>query len=112
MAALKRRLQLLLEVGVEEAVHHRVHAGRRHGRQVAGGEDDVMLARRKHLVVPVEDGVEDIEREPAESESDYDYDQHGIDALSAPRFPLPGLGGLLHHVLPSTQTQEYAQVTD
>ena len=111
-AALQHGLQLLLEVAVEEAVHHRVDAGGGHGRQVARREDDVVLAGGQRLVVPVEEGVEDVERQPAEGECHHDGDQHGVDALGAAGFPLARVAGLLHHVLAPAQAQEDAQVAE
>lgn len=68
LAALQRRLQLLLEVAVEEAVHHGVDTRGGHRCQVAGGEDSVVLAVGQGLVVPVKQRVEDIQWQPAQGE--------------------------------------------
>lgn len=108
-AALEHGLELLLEVAVEEAVNHRVDAGGRHGGQVARREDDVVLAGGQRLVVPVEERVEDVEREPAEGEGHHDGHQHGVDALRVAGLALAGVAGLLGHVLaPQAQPQEDA----
>lgn len=68
LAPLQGGLQLLLEVAVEEAVHHGVDAGGGHRRQVTGGKDGVVLAVGERLVVPVKQRVEDIQRQPAQGE--------------------------------------------
>lgn len=68
LAALQGGLQLLLEVAVEEAVHHGVDAGGGHRCQVTGGKDGVVLAVGECLVVPVKQRIEDIQRQPAQRE--------------------------------------------
>lgn len=102
VAALQRGLKLLLKVAVEEAVHHRVDAGGRHGCQVTRGEDGVVLAVGQHLVVPVEQRVEDVERQPAQGEGDDDGQQHDVDPVGSSRPP-----AALQHVPATAQVEEF-----
>lgn len=111
-AAVQHGLQLLLEVVVEEAVDDGIDAGGRHGQEVAGGEDGVVVARRDGLVVPVEDGVEDVEREPADGEGHHDGGQHDVDPLGALGLLLPRVPRPLHHVAAPVEPQEDACVAD
>ena len=91
--------EVLLEVAVEEAVEDGVDPGRGHGQQVAEGEERVVRAVHDHLVVPVDDGVEDVEWQPADGEGHHDAEEHDVDAPHL-AVALPALADALHHVAP------------
>lgn len=55
------------------------------------------------LVVPVDDSVEDVERQPADSEGHDDGEQHDVDALRLVAAVLV-LAHPLHHALALPQT--------
>ncbi|CAG5920789.1 unnamed protein product [Menidia menidia] len=105
-------LQLLLEIVVEEAVDDGVDAGGGHGREVAEREDDVVVAKRDRVVIPVKDGVEDIQREPREGHCHHDGDQHDVDPGGALVLLLSGVPATLHHILPPPEAQVDVQVAN
>lgn len=75
------RLQVTLEVAIQEAVEDGVDADGAHGSEMAQQEQGIVGAVHGGFVVPVRDGVEDVERQPADSERHNDGKQHDIDAL-------------------------------
>lgn len=95
-------LQVALEVAVQEAVEDGVDADGAHGGQMAQQEQGIVGAVHGGLVVPVGDGVEDVERQPADREGHHDGEQHDVDALClvAAVFVLTHS---LHHALPLPQ---------
>lgn len=97
------RLYVTLEVAVQEAVEDGVDADGAHGSQVAQREEGIVGAVHGRFMVPVDDGVEDVERQPADSKSHHDGEQHDIDALCL-MVAILVLTHSLHHALPLPQT--------
>lgn len=96
-------LHVALEVAVQEAVEDGVDADGAHGSQVAQREQGIVGAVHGHFMVPVDDGVEDVERQPADSEGHYDGEEHHVDALCLMVAVLV-LTHSLHHTFPLPQT--------
>ena len=79
---------------------------------MAGGEDGVVVAGRDGLVVPVEHGVEDVQRQPAHGERHDDGGQHGVDPLGTLGLLLPCIPGPFDHVPAAVEAQEDAQIAE
>lgn len=103
---------LLAEVGVEEAVDDGVDASGGHGQQVAEGEQEVVVADRQSLQVPVCQHVEDGEREPAESEGCYESDQHDVDSTAVGHALALRGPGTVQHVFAVTKAHENPDITE
>jgi hypothetical protein len=73
--------QVLLEIFVKKAIKERVYACRNHSNQVANYKYQIMVAAHQHLMIPVKDDIEDIQRQPACSKGHHDGNQHGVDPL-------------------------------
>lgn len=99
-------MQIALEVLVEETIADGVYADGGHRRQVAEGEQRVVMTGHEYFVVPVDDGVEDIEREPADGEGHHDGEEHGVDppAFGQPALALPHF---LHDITSPFKTDIY-----
>lgn len=96
-------MQVTLEVAVQEAVEDGVDADGAHGSQMAQQEQGVVGTVHGRFVVPVDDSVEDVERQPADSEGHHDGEQHDVDTLCLVAAVLV-LTHSLHHTLPLPQT--------
>lgn len=97
------RLHVALEVAIQEAVEDGVDADGAHGGQVAQREQGVVGAVHGCFVVPVDDSVEDVEWQPADSKGHHNGEQHDVDTLCLVAAVL-ALTHSLHHALPLPQT--------
>lgn len=61
LAAQNQWLHFFFEVAIEETIDDRVDTGRSHGYQMAQWEDQIVVARWNDLVIPVHDGVENMQ---------------------------------------------------
>ena len=81
-AACQEGHEALLEVLIEEAIHHRVGHYRGHGHQVTEGEDHQHhLTARLGIVKrlkSVNEDVEHVQRSPGHKEDDGDSDKHPV----------------------------------
>lgn len=96
------RLHVTLEVAVQEAVEDGVDADGAHSSKMAQREQRIVGAVHGRFVVPVDNGIENIEWQPADSEGHHDGEQHDADALCLVTAILV-VTHSLHHTLPLPQ---------
>lgn len=96
----KEELQVSLEVFVQESIKYGVDTGGDHRCEVAEQEEEVVVAHRNDVMVPIEHGVKDGKRQPADGKSYHDGQQHDVDPFGFAG-PVLIVSHLVHHVVPS-----------
>lgn len=97
----EEELQVSLEIFVQESIKYGVDTGGYHRREVAEQEEEVVVAHRNDVMVPIEHSVKDGKGQPADGKRYHNGQQHDVDSFGFTG-PVLIVSHLVHHVVPSS----------